>query len=163
MVRGIRKDGEHTASALELLNSRLIVRPVPGRYAATLYATFDPATRALTFSNAGLPHPVLVSASGCRRLGKGGFPSGLFPDATYDLRTVQLEPGDAVLFATDGLHELRDAENHDFSCEKLAETWQQCRRKRGQECLDVLFEEATRFTQNGWQNDDITTVVLTVR
>src|SRR5262249_54337817 len=142
---------------------RLVVRPVPGRYAATLYATFDPASRVLTFSNAGLPHPVLVSASGCTRLGEGGFPSGLFPNATYDMHTVQLAPGDAVLFATDGLHELRDAENHDFSWGRLAEIWQQCRGKHGQDCLDVLFDEAARFAQNGWQNDDITTVVLTVR
>jgi len=163
MIRGVHKAGEDTAAALALLNERLIVRPVPGRYSATLYATFDPATRQLVFSNAGLPQPVLVSVAGCTRLGAGGFPSGLFPGATYDLHTVQLAPGDAVLFATDGLHELRDCDDHDFTWDKLAEIWKRCRGKHAQESLDLVFNEAALFTQTGWQNDDITAVVLMVR
>jgi sigma-B regulation protein RsbU (phosphoserine phosphatase) len=163
MIRGIHKAEENTAGALALLNKRLIVRPVPGRYSATLYALYDPVSRQLMFSNAGLPHPVLVSAGGCTRLGTGGFPSGLFPDATYDLHCVQIEPGDAVLFATDGLHELRDCKDHDFSWDKLAEIWKECRGKPAQESLDLLFDGAMRFAQNGQQNDDITAVVLMVR
>src|SRR5580704_16164853 len=58
MLRGINKTGEDTASVLALLNKRLLVRPVSGRYAATLYALYDPATLKLTFSNAGLPYPL---------------------------------------------------------------------------------------------------------
>jgi sigma-B regulation protein RsbU (phosphoserine phosphatase) len=163
MIRGIHKTGEDTAGALALLNKRLIVRPVAGRYSATLYALFDPVSRQLMFSNAGLPHPVLVSADGCTRLGDGGFPSGLFPGATYDLHCVQLEPGDAVLFATDGLHELRDSKDNDFSWDKLAEIWKKCHGRPAQESLDLLFKEAMRFAQHGKQNDDITAVVLKVR
>ena len=90
------------------------------------------------------------------------FP-GLFPGATYDLHCVQLEPGDAVLFATDGLHELRDSKDNDFSWDKLAEIWKKCHGRPAQESLDLLFKEAMRFAQNGQQNDDITAVVLKVR
>ena len=46
MLRGIHKTGEDTATALALLNERLLVRPVAGRYAATLYAVFDPGIAA---------------------------------------------------------------------------------------------------------------------
>jgi sigma-B regulation protein RsbU (phosphoserine phosphatase) len=163
MFRGIHKAEEDTAGALALLNKRLIVRPVAGRYAATLYALYNPESRDLMFSNAGLPYPVLVSDAGCTRLGGGGFPSGLFPGATYDLNHVQLAPGDAVLFATDGLHELRDHADQDFSWDKLAEIWKRCRTKSAQESLDLLFDEAMLFAQHGRQNDDITAVVLKVR
>ena len=162
MMRGIHKSGLGAAEALALLNQRMIVRPVPGRYAATLYAIFDPETRELTFSNAGLPQPVLVSASGCTRLGGGGFPSGLFPAAEYELHSVQLAPGDTVLFATDGLHELRDANNADFSWDKLADIWKRCHGLSANESLDYLMDEAQRFARDGCQNDDITAVVLKV-
>lgn len=162
MMRGIHKTGTDTAGALALLNQRMIVRPVPGRYAATLYAIFDPATRRLTFSNAGLPQPVLVSSSGCERLGAGGFPSGLFPMATYEMHTVQLAPGDAVLFATDGLHELRDAKDADFSWDRLAEIWSQCRGISAKDSLDRLIDGAQGFARNGCQYDDITAVVLKI-
>lgn len=161
-LRAIHKTGEDTASALALLNKRLLVRPVAGRYSATLYALYDPATSRLTFSNAGLPHPLLVSEFGCSMLGSGGFPSGLFPGATYDLVSMQLAPGDAVLFATDGLHELRDSNDRDFSWDRLAEIWRECRSKSAEESLDFLFERAKEFAESGRQHDDITAVVLKV-
>ena len=161
-LRGIHKTGENTAAALALLNERLLVRPVPGRYAATLYAVFDPASLRLTFSNAGLPYPLLVSASGCRSLGNGGLPSGLLPGASYEAHSVQMHPGDSVLFATDGLHELRGPQSDDFSWEALGKVWQQCWRRSARLSLDFLFDQASRFSANGKQDDDVTAVVLKV-
>ena len=93
MLRGIHKSGQNTATALAVLNERMLVRPLKGRYATTLYAIFDPVSHKLTFSNAGLPYPVLVSESGCSLLGEGGLPSGLFPGAKYESHTVQLSAG----------------------------------------------------------------------
>lgn len=161
MLRGIHKTGEDTATALALLNKRLLVRPVIGRYSATLYALFDPLSRLLTWSNAGLPNPWLVSATGCTPLGEGGLPSGLCPGASYHLHSVELFAGDAVLFATDGLHELRNRDDQDFSWEKLEQIWGQCRRRSAEESLEFLFEEAKQFSAGGSeQHDDITAVVL---
>jgi sigma-B regulation protein RsbU (phosphoserine phosphatase) len=162
MLRGIHKTGQDTAAALALLNERLLVRPVAGRYAATLYAVFDPSSLRLNFSNAGLPYPLLVSAAGCTLLGCGGLPSGLLPGSNYEAHSVQLSPGDAVLFATDGLHELRDEHDNDFSWERLLEIWRQCRRKSASDSLDFLFDGAARFSLNGRQDDDVTAVVLKV-
>jgi serine phosphatase RsbU (regulator of sigma subunit) len=164
LLRGLHKTGSSTAESLALLNNRMLVRPVTGRYATTLYAIFDPASRKLTFSNAGMPQPLLVSESGCRPLGEGGLPSGIFPGATYDSHCVELFPGDAVLFATDGLHELRDRHDKDFSWERLQDTWLQCRCRTAEDSLTLLFEEARQFCEGGSeQQDDITTVVLKVR
>ena len=161
-IRGINKTGEDTAAVLALLNKRLRVRPVPGRFSSMIYALFNPASGQLTFSNAGVPFPLLVSSEGCRSLGEGGFPSGMFPDATYDIHTVQLSPGDAVLFATDGLHEMRNALGEDLSAGKLEEIWRQCRCKSADECLDFLFEEVRAFSASSGSHDDITAVVLKV-
>jgi len=161
-IRGINKTGEDTAAVLGLLNKRLRVRPVPGRYSSMIYALFNPASGQLAFSNAGVPLPLLVSGDGCRSLGEGGFPSGMFPDAEYEIHKVQLSPGDAVLFATDGLHEMRNEQNEDLSWGKLEEIWQQCRCKSADECLDFLFDEVGAFSAGSGSHDDITAVVLKV-
>jgi sigma-B regulation protein RsbU (phosphoserine phosphatase) len=161
-IRGINKTGEDTAAVLGLLNKRLRVRPVPGRYSSMIYALFNPATGQLTFSNAGVPLPLLISCDGCRSLGEGGLPSRMFPDAAYEIHSMQLSPGDAVLFATDGLHEMRNALNEDLSWGKLKEIWQQCRCKSADECLDFLFDEARAFSASSGSHDDITAVVLRV-
>jgi sigma-B regulation protein RsbU (phosphoserine phosphatase) len=161
-IRGINKTGEDTAAVLALLNKRLRVRPVPGRYSSMTYALFNPASGELTFSNAGVPLPMLVSSDGCRSLGEGGFPSGMFSDASYESHTVQLSPGDAVLFATDGLHEMRNALGEDLSWGKLEEIWRQCRCKSADECLDFLFDEVRAFSASSGSHDDITGIVLKV-
>jgi phosphoserine phosphatase RsbU/P len=164
LLRGLHKTGSDTAESLALLNNRMLVRPVTGRYATTLYANFDPVSRILEFSNAGMPQPLLVSEAGCMPLGEGGLPSGIFPGASYDRHSIQLHPGDAVLFASDGLHELRDRHDKDFSWQRLQDIWLQCRNQGAEDSLGLLFEEARQFCEGGSeQQDDITAVVLKVR
>ncbi|MGC2331611.1 MAG: PP2C family protein-serine/threonine phosphatase [Candidatus Acidiferrales bacterium] len=163
LLRGIHKEGTDPATALSILNKRMLVRPIVGRFAVTLYATFDPGSRKLVFSNAGLPLPLLASKSGCAALGDGGLPSGLFPGASYENYSVELSPGDAVLFASDGLHELRDRHDQDFSRQRLAEIWEQSYNKSTDESLGFLFEEARIFSEGGSeQRDDITALVLRI-
>jgi hypothetical protein len=113
----------------------------------------DPASGELVFSNAGLPLPLLVSAAGCRLLAEGGFASGMFPDATYETHRLCWLPGVTVLFATDGLHEMRNKKEEDLSWGKLAEIWKDCRRKTADEGLDFLFEEVRTFSENGRYHD----------
>ncbi len=161
-LRGTNKTGEDTASVLALLNKRLTLRPVPGRFAATLYALYDPITLMLTFSNAGLPFPLHASEAGCKPLGAGGVPSGLLPDTSYDLHTIQLAPGDAVLFATDGLHELANREGIEFGSQGLAKIWERCQRRPASESLEILFEGAMAFSEGMRYHDDVTAVVLKV-
>jgi phosphoserine phosphatase RsbU/P len=161
-IRGINKTGEDTATVLELLNKRLRVRAVPGRYSSTIYALFDPRSGELAFSNAGVPLPLLVSAAGCQSLGEGGFPSGMFGGVSYEIHRARLRPGDAVLFATDGLHELRNEKGDDLSWGKLGEIWNQCRCRSADESLDFLFDEVQSFSGAGQRHDDITAIALKV-
>jgi sigma-B regulation protein RsbU (phosphoserine phosphatase) len=161
-LRGVHKCGTDTDSVLARLNERLLQRPIPGRFCSTLYALFNPATRELIFSNAGMPLPLLVSGGACRQLGEGGFPSGMFPGATYGRHVVQLSPGDSVLFATDGLHELRNGEGVEFCSAQLEEVWTQCGDKSANESADFIFDGQAAFSNGGTPHDDITAVVLKV-
>ncbi|MFI5114906.1 MAG: PP2C family protein-serine/threonine phosphatase [Terriglobales bacterium] len=161
-LRGIHKCGTDTGKVLSLLNERLVQRPIHGRFCSTLYALFNPATRELIFSNAGMPLPLLISGAGCRQLGEGGLPSGMFPGATYERHVVQLGPGDCVLFASDGLHELRNAEGVEFCTARMEEVWTQCRCKSASESVDFVFDHQLAFSNGSPPHDDITAVVLKV-
>ncbi len=161
-LRGIHKTGTDTARVLALLNERLLQRPIPGRFCSTLYALFNPATRELIFSNAGMPLPLLVSGAACRQLGEGGLPSGMFAGATYERHVVQLSPGDCVLFASDGLHELRNGEGVEFCASTMEEVWAQCQRESATESVDFVFDRQLAFSNGRPPHDDITAVVLKV-
>ena len=162
MLRGINKTDEQTSAVLATLNKRLLVRPVQGRFATTLYAVYDPGCRELTFSNAGMPYPLLACGSNCRQLQEGGLPSGMFPGSSYDTHRVCLSPGDSVLFATDGLHELQGANGDDFGWQRMADIWRECQGMSADESLQSLLREAKNFAVGGLQHDDITAIALKI-
>jgi sigma-B regulation protein RsbU (phosphoserine phosphatase) len=161
-LRGVHKTGTDTVRVLALLNERLVQRPIRGRFCSTLYALYNPGTRELLFSNAGMPLPLLVSGTTCQQLGEGGLPSGMFPGSIYGRHVVQLVPGDCVLFATDGLHELRNGEGIEFCTAQMGEVWAQCRHKSATESADFVFDRQVAFSDGSVPHDDISVVVLKV-
>ncbi len=161
-LRGIHKTGTDTSHVLALLNERLLQRPIRGRFCSTLYAVFNPTTSKLTFSNAGMPLPLLVSRDGCRKLGDGGFPSGMFPGATYEEHVFQLHSEDCVLFASDGLHELQNREGVQYCDTQMESAWAKCLGKSAGESVDFVLERQILFSSGFDPQDDITAAALKV-
>ncbi len=159
-LRGIHKTGAPPTTVLSLLNRRMRTRAVPGRYSAVQYAVYDPTTRELWYANAGLPRPIHISAEKCSQVGEGGLPSGLFDDARYEQWNITLKPGDAVLFATDGLIEAHNAARDEFGAERMIDI---CRRNLAGPpdlLLDRLFEALIEFTDGKPPQDDMTAALL---
>src|SRR5215467_10431821 len=102
-LRGVHKTGQEPSSVLATLNKRLSIRGVPRRYAAIQYAVYEPGSRRLQVASAGMAGPLLLSGGRCHSMELCGIPPGLFANSTYDARTLQLKPGDSVLFCTDGI------------------------------------------------------------
>jgi GAF domain-containing protein/anti-sigma regulatory factor (Ser/Thr protein kinase) len=88
-----------------------VTRSMEGREMATLlYAIFDPDAGSLTYTSAGHPPPVVVTADGEVELLEDGRgpPLGAMPDAVFTEGHVEIEPGATVLLYTDGIVERRD-------------------------------------------------------
>jgi phosphoserine phosphatase RsbU/P len=160
-LRSIHKTGQTPAAVLETFNRRLRVRPDPFRFCATQYAVFDPSTLRLSLANAGIPAPLHLSADGCRPLGEGGLPSGLFDFAKYDHFTFQLVPGDAILFTTDGLPEAKNFSGDEFGMAQLLDVCADVGCDRPDRLLRAIFTRVKAFA-GATQQDDMTAVVLKV-
>lgn len=160
-LRSIQKTGKEPGAVLELFNKHLLIRPIPSRYCASQYAVFDPVKLELRVANAGLPLPLHLSASGCRPLGEGGLPSGLFDFASYEQATYRLAPGDAILFATDGLSEARSKHDEQFGMSRLTSVCSMLDYNTPDHFLRSVFDTIERFT-GGDRSDDMTAVVLKV-
>ena len=104
---------------LALLNQRLLGARLDSRFIAMLFAIYDASTRKLTLANAGGPYPLLVRNGQVRAICLEGVPLGLIPDTQYDETTVELAPGDIVLFASDGILESENAALEEFGPERL--------------------------------------------
>ncbi len=163
ILRGIAKTDAEPTFVLERLNDRLLDRRVIGRYTVVQYAIYTPATRELHFANAGMaPRPLHLSKQGCRELGDGGYPCGMFQTARYDLYSARLEPGDTVFFSTDGLIDAQSASGEQFGIDRLKKVCKANGGKTLSSMLDEVFRALDTFTLGALQYDDMTAAVLRV-
>jgi sigma-B regulation protein RsbU (phosphoserine phosphatase) len=102
--------------------NRLIWESVePERCVTACYGVLDVDAAVITYSNAGHLYPLLVRKGGVRHLAKGGMLLGAIECASYEEGRVKLEPGDLLLFFTDGLTEAEDPTGEPFGEERLTE------------------------------------------
>jgi len=147
------------ALLLKLLNAHLYRSTQSARYATLFLATYDPATRRLTYSNGGHLPPLVISKDGSvQRLEVGGAVVGLLDGLEYEEATVQLEAGDLLVAYTDGLTE-PEKNGEDFGEERLMEFV----RARRDEPLTVLATHTLQVVK-AWigeqeQPDDMTVVL----
>jgi len=66
------------------------------------------------------------------------------------------------LFATDGLHELRNHWDEDFGWSELGELWTACSLKSADESVELVLNGARTFSMHTEQSDDITAIALKV-
>jgi sigma-B regulation protein RsbU (phosphoserine phosphatase) len=108
------------AKMLALLNQRLHSARLESRFIAMLFAIYDASTRRLTLSNAGGPYPLLVRDGHVLTIRLEGVPLGLIPGTEYDESVFDLQPGDVVIFASDGIVESENAKQEEFGLPRLS-------------------------------------------
>ncbi|MEB3332310.1 MAG: SpoIIE family protein phosphatase [Synechococcaceae cyanobacterium] len=138
------------------------------RFVTLFYSDYDPRTRLLRFANAAHNPPLIWRRlrNQVERLDAPGLLIGLQSDADYGCGQQQLEPGDVLLFYTDGVTEAAGFSGERFDEERLQRLLQSvCRSGVGaQGILDQLFARLDRFVGSDRQlEDDASMVVLKVR
>ena len=95
------------------------------RFATAQLAELDLGTGELRLLNAGHPAPLHVARDGSSRPVpcSPALPVGLGPDGTPPVATMPLEPGDRLLFFTDGVVENRRPDGEPFGEERLREAF----------------------------------------
>ena len=105
---------------LGLLNQRLHNARLDSRFIAMLFGVYDAASRRLSLANAGAPYPLLLRDGHVLSVRLEGVPLGLLPGTQYDESSVDLLPGDVVVFASDGILESQNATEEEFGLQRLS-------------------------------------------
>jgi len=145
---------------LELVNKTLFQRPIEGQYVAVTYAIYEPKNKTIALSNSGLPYPLLVRAGQPSFVDVGGVPLGLFPDSQYEETSLQLHPGDVLVFYSDGVVEMRNDSGEEFGLKRLAETVSSSCEKSPEEIVKSVSAALAEFIARVRPQDDRTMIVI---
>jgi sigma-B regulation protein RsbU (phosphoserine phosphatase) len=151
------------AQMLSLLNDALQERKLDSQYVVMLFAVWNDENRTLQVANSGAVQPIFCRAGESVPVRAEGFPLGMFPDVAYEEFSISTQPGDSVIFVSDGILDAENAQDEMYGEERLSALLCAHRGQPAQEIADAILADVTRF-QNGKERfDDETIIVLRVR
>jgi serine phosphatase RsbU (regulator of sigma subunit)/DNA-binding NarL/FixJ family response regulator len=154
---------------LDATSRRMLEDTRAGLFVTVFYGILDPTSGTLTYCNAGHNPPCLLSPRNkapVRELPKTGMALGVVEDTAWGRRSIQIEPGQALVLYTDGITEAQDQHETLFGRQRLLEFLgtmdvpSESRRPSAQHIQDALLAEVHRFMGQAPQLDDVTLVVL---
>lgn len=137
-------------------------------FVTMLLGVLDPATRTLTYARAGhnpavWRHTAKRQSSQLAAAGLGlGMVSGKLFDRGLRPATIQLAPGDALFFYSDGIPEAMNAAGEEYGMERLLAAIERCDEAHAAEAVEIVLSDVAEFVGDTAPHDDITLVVLRV-
>jgi len=131
------------------------------RFTTAFLAEFEPASRALTYINAGHNAPILRRNSGAiERLSNGGLPLGMWADKSYEAGNLVLQPGDWLVIFTDGVVEAVNGREEEYGEQRMLNVLQAGAAARPDELLRRMMSDLDMFVGAAPQHDDVTCMLV---
>lgn len=133
------------------------------------YAILDEKSGSVTHARAGHDPALLYrrATATVERLRPPGLALGIdagtvFERATRD-ETLELSPGDCILFYTDGVREALNDQEEEFGLDRMSEAFRDAAPLGAAAVISQMRETLAMFTDDGPQMDDITLVAIEKR
>lgn len=138
------------------------------RFVSMFYSEYDPQRQTLCFTNAAHNPPLLwrKATNDLERLDSWGMLIGLDMESEYEDATVQLAPGDTVIYYTDGFTDAANEDGDRFDEENLCLCfkWACQHLETPEEILDHVFYQVKQFSGvNKRCGDDMTSIVMQIQ
>ncbi len=131
-------------------------------YVTAVYGVLDTKSKIFTFSNAGHNPPILYRPNGTiEYLTEGGIALGMFPNSTYEERSLPLSKGEIIVFYTDGTTEAMNKNREEFGIKRLEEIIRTNYSLPARALQDKIIDKINQFA-SGQKSDDLTMVVIKV-
>jgi sigma-B regulation protein RsbU (phosphoserine phosphatase) len=163
IMRSLAPQKLQPAEMLRQMNQLVGERRIEGRFMTICFGTWQKNRRKLRVANAGQSQPLLYRGGRCDKIDLAGFPLGIFEDVTYDEWSVTLNPGDILVFHSDGLAETVASNGQFFGTERLRKAIEHNSELSAGELADLLLGDVDWFAEAAPLNDDRTLVVLKVK
>jgi len=143
------------------VNDYLYETNLPESFVTAVYGVLDRQNHVFSYANAGHNPPFrLRRDGGSELLTVGGLLLGAFPNVAYEETSVQLSPGDVLVFYTDGVTEAHDNEGNEFGAERLRTMVSELRNLSAREIVKRVSESVHEFQSADAAQDDLTLSIV---
>jgi phosphoserine phosphatase RsbU/P len=150
------------ALLMQSLNETLLERKVDAQYAALLVVLWEPRSRLLTLCNAGAEPPLIRRNGEVMKAQAEGIPIGLLEDREYEEVEVQTQPGDTILFFSDGVYDQLNAKDEEYTRGRVVRLLKENTAERPKAVADAIFADLDAYRDGTPISDDQTVLVLKV-
>jgi phosphoserine phosphatase RsbU/P len=150
------------AQMLATLNDALQERKLDSQYVTLLFALWNDETRTLQVANSGAVQPIVCRQGKSSVVRAEGFPLGLFADVSYDEHNLTTEPGDAIVFISDGISDAENDLEEMYGDERLSAVLCANRGRPAADIAEAILADVTGFQGGHDRFDDETIIVLRV-
>jgi sigma-B regulation protein RsbU (phosphoserine phosphatase) len=156
-------DASEIAASMAKLNRALHSLTRSHQFMSLCYGVIDASRRTFTYCNAGHPTPLWVRGDAITPLESHGLLLGVLEETGYEFDVLSLQPGDLLVFYSDGISEARDAEHRMFRGEGIADAVRAALPGNSQHILDAVWNRVESHMSGGELPDDRALMVIGLR
>jgi sigma-B regulation protein RsbU (phosphoserine phosphatase) len=146
------------------LNNVILHHTVQSNFVSAFFSIIDIKTKVMRYSSAGHNPPILYRRKNNEfiELTAKGRLLGLFSEITLEEKTIQLEPGDRIVFYTDGITECNNSSTGMYEEKRFMELIQKHSADSPENFSQALIKDLEIYNNGKCFEDDITMVVLDI-
>jgi phosphoserine phosphatase RsbU/P len=163
IMRSAAQQMPEPAAMLTSLNDALQERRLDSQYVVMLFALWNDENQTLQVANSGAVQPIFCRAGQSVTMKAEGFPLGMFPNVTYEEINMATQPGDAIVFVSDGILDAENENGEMYGEDRLASLLCAHRDQPAEHIANAILADVTQFQGAQDRFDDETIIVLRVR
>lgn len=146
------------------LNTLLTKDMLSEHYFTMLFGYLNMTTGHVEFTQCGHPNAVVLNRSGrAQFIGEGGMPIGLIPGAEFESQTLLLQPGERLIFYSDGFTECENTQKEQVEEQGFGEIIEKNSGLTNEMLFDAMVWDLDCFAGGQEFGDDLSCVMVTYK
>lgn len=161
LIRATAIPGRGPLEILQRVNAQLCAENQASLFVTMILGILDTNTGRMVYGQGGHNPPILVPSHGEPVYEpSGGMPLGVFEDAKFGERQLELKAGESLLVYTDGVTEAMNPQRELFGEERLKEAVRGQAKLSAEKLAERVVQAVAQFARGAEPSDDITLLAL---
>jgi len=161
LIRATAIPGRGPVEIMNRVNAQLAKENQASLFVTMILGIVDTATGRMVYGQGGHNPPILVPVQGKPTYEPaGGMPLGVFEDAKFGERELQLKPGETLLVYTDGVTEAMNQAKDLFGEDRLEKAVTGVADLSPEKIAERVIEQVEGFVLEAERSDDITLLAI---